>query len=175
MVSDRIRAAIRDIKDFPKPGILFKDITPVLLDPALCRDIVNEFIRELGGIEVDAVLGVESRGFFFGLLLAEQLGVPFIPARKPGKLPYDTVSHDYELEYGTASLEMHVGVVKPGMKVLIHDDLLATGGTASAAAELVKRQGGVVAGFAFLVILDFLHGEDQLKEYSENILTLVNY
>lgn len=175
MVSDRIRAAIRDIKDFPKPGILFKDITPVLLDPALCRDIVNEFIRELGGIEVDAVLGVESRGFFFGLLLAEQLGVPFIPARKPGKLPYDTVSHDYELEYGTASLEMHVGVVKSGMNVLIHDDLLATGGTASAAAELVQRQEGKVAGFAFIVGLDFLNGEEQLKEYSENILTLVNY
>ncbi len=175
MVSDRIRAAIRDIKDFPKPGILFKDITPILLDPVLCRDIVNEFIRELGGIEVDAVLGIESRGFFFGLLLAEQLGVPFIPVRKPGKLPYDTISHDYELEYGTATLEMHVGVVSPGMKVLIHDDLLATGGTASAAAELVKRQEGEVVGFSFVVGLDFLNGEKQLKDYTENIMTIVNY
>lgn len=175
MVSDRIRAAIRDIKDFPKPGILFKDITPVLLDPDLCRDIVNEFIRELGGIEVDAILGVESRGFFFGLLLAEQLGVPFIPARKPGKLPYETVSYDYDLEYGTASLEIHVGVIEPGMKVLIHDDLLATGGTANAAAELVKRQQGKVAGFAFIVGLDFLHGDEKLKKHSGEIISLVNY
>jgi len=175
MVSDRIRAAIRDIKDFPKEGILFKDITPILLDPELCRDIINEFIREIQEHEVDAVVGVESRGFLFGLLLAEQLGVPFIPVRKPGKLPYDTISHDYELEYGTATVEMHLGVIEPGMKVLVHDDLLATGGTASAAAELVKRQNGEIAGFAFIVALGFLDGKEQLKKYSDNIVTLVNY
>lgn len=175
MVSDRIRAVIRDIKDFPKPGILFKDITPILLDPALCRDIVNELIREVDTNQVDAVVGVESRGFFFGLLLAEQLGVPFIPVRKPGKLPYKTISHDYELEYGTATVEMHVGVIKPGMRVLIHDDLLATGGTATAAAELVKRQDGKVSAFAFIVGLDFLNGEEKLKAYTNNIVSLVHY
>lgn len=175
MIEDKLKAAIRDIKDFPKPGILFKDITPILLDPRLCREIVNEFIRELKDVKVDAIVGVESRGFFFGLLLSEQLNVPFIPARKPGKLPYTTVSYSYNLEYGSATIEMHTDAIKPGWNVVVHDDLLATGGTACAAAELVKMQGGTVSAFAFIVGLNFLNGEEQLKKYSKEIISLVTY
>ncbi len=175
MIEDKLKATIRDIKDFPKPGILFKDITPILLEPKLCREIVNEFIRQLKDIKVDAIVGVESRGFFFGLLLSEQLNVPFIPVRKPGKLPYKTVSYSYELEYGSAIIEMHTDVIKPGWNVLVHDDLLATGGTAGAAAELVKMQGGIVSAFAFIVGLNFLNGEEQLKKYSKEIISLVTY
>lgn len=175
MIEERLKATIRDIPDFPKPGILFKDITPILMDPKLCRDIVNEFIRNLQGISVDAIVGVESRGFFFALLLAEQLNVPFIPARKPGKLPYKTISYAYDLEYGSASIEMHTDAIKPGWNVLVHDDLLATGGTACAAAELVKMQGGNVSAFAFIVNLKFLNGEEPLKKYTNEIISLVNY
>ena len=175
MIEEKLKATIRDIPDFPKPGILFKDITPILLDPKLCREIVNEFIRRMDGISVDAIVGVESRGFFFGLLLSEQLNVPFIPVRKPGKLPYKTVSYSYDLEYGSAIVEMHTDAIRPNWNVLVHDDLLATGGTAGAAAELVKMQGGTVSAFAFIVGLNFLNGEQQLKKYSKEIISLVNY
>ncbi len=175
MIEDKLKATIRDIPDFPKPGILFKDITPILLQPKLCRDIVNEFIRRMNGIPVDAIVGVESRGFFFALLLSEQLNVPFIPVRKPGKLPYKTISHSYNLEYGSATIEMHIDAIKPGWNVLVHDDLLATGGTAGAAAELVKMQGGNVSAFAFIVGLNFLNGEEPLKKYSDKIISLVTY
>lgn len=175
MIEERLKLTIRDIPDFPKPGILFKDITPILLDPKLCRDIVNEFIKRIDGTPVDAIVGVESRGFFFGLLLSEQLNVPFIPARKPGKLPYKTISYSYDLEYGSATIEMHTDAIKKGWNVLVHDDLLATGGTACAAAELVKLQEANVSGFAFIVGLNFLNGEEELKKYSEKIISLVNY
>ncbi len=175
MIEEKLKAAIRDVQDFPKPGILFKDITPILQDPALCREIVNELIRRMDGIKVDAIVGIESRGFFFGLLLAEQLNVPFIPVRKQGKLPYKTNSFSYDLEYGKATVEMHIDSVKPGWNVLVHDDLLATGGTASAAAELVKMQGGTIAAFAFIVGLDFLDGEEKLAAYSKNIISLVHF
>lgn len=175
MIEEKLKSVIRDIPDFPKPGILFKDITPILLDPKLCRDIVNEFIKHIDGTPIDAIVGVESRGFFFALLLAEQLNVPFIPARKPGKLPYKTVSYSYDLEYGSAIIEMHTDAIKEGWNVLVHDDLLATGGTACAAAELVKMQGGNVSAFAFIVGLTFLNGEEQLKKYTNEIISLVNY
>lgn len=169
----RIDSTIRTIPNFPKEGIMFKDITPILEDPKLCKDIINEF--KLGSAGIDAVVGVESRGFLFGLPLAIELGVPFIPIRKKGKLPYETVNYAYDLEYGSAEVEMHKDTIKKGWKVLVHDDLLATGGTAAAASELIKMEGGEVFGFSFLIGLDFLNGEERLKEYSDNIITLVNY
>ena len=175
MLEQRLRDAIRDVPDFPKPGILFKDITPILLDPALCSDTADDLADGVRQLRPDVVIGVESRGFFFGLMMAQRLGVPFVPVRKAGKLPYHTVSHQYSLEYGTATVEMHIDAVRPGQRVLIHDDLLATGGTAAAAAELVTRQGGTVAGFSFLVALDFLNGEQTLKPYADNIVSLLHY
>jgi len=175
MLEQRLRDTIRDVPDFPKPGILFKDITPILLDHILCSDTADALAASVRDQRPDAVVGVESRGFFFGLMMAQRLGVPFIPVRKAGKLPYHTVSHEYNLEYGTATVEMHVDAVKPGQRVLIHDDLLATGGTAAAAAELVKRQGGTVAGFSFLVALDFLDGEQTLKPYADKVVSLLHY
>jgi adenine phosphoribosyltransferase len=175
MLEQRLRDAIRDVPDFPKPGILFKDITPILLDPALCSDTADALAEGVRQLRPDVVIGVESRGFFFGLMMAQRLGVPFVPVRKAGKLPYHTVSHQYSLEYGTATVEMHIDAVRPGQRVLIHDDLLATGGTAAAAAELVTRQGGIVAGFSFLVALDFLNGEQILKPYADNIVSLLHY
>ncbi len=175
MLQTRIKQAIRDVPDFPKPGILFKDITPILLDHKLSIDIAEDLATLVSSWNVDAIVGVESRGFLFGMMTAQALRVPFIPIRKAGKLPYETVSHDYDLEYGSAKVEMHVDVIEPGWNVLIHDDLLATGGTACAAAELIQKQNGTVAGFAFLVELGFLNGTDTLRQYSENILSLVNY
>ncbi len=175
MLETRIKKAIRDIPDFPKPGILFKDITPILLDHRLSIDIAEDLATLVSTWKVDAIIGVESRGFLFGMMTAQALRVPFIPVRKAGKLPYDTVSHEYDLEYGSAKVEMHLDVIQPGWNVLIHDDLLATGGTACAAAELIRKQKGAVAGFAFLVELGFLNGNDRLKEYSENTTSLVTY
>lgn len=171
----RLKSVIRDVHDFPQKGIVFKDITPVLADPVLCKEVADECTKLVLDLKPDAVIGIESRGFFFGILLAERLEVPFIPIRKQGKLPYKTVSWDYALEYGQATVEMHVDAVKPGMRVLIHDDLLATGGTAAAAAELVKLQQGDVCGFTFLIGLDFLNGEKKLRSYAEKIVTLINY
>jgi adenine phosphoribosyltransferase len=174
-LQERIRQAIRNVPDFPKPGILFKDITPILSDPVLCRDIVDGFIRTLENKKVDVILGIESRGFIFGMMLANKLEIPFVLVRKAGKLPFQTVKYSYDLEYGNATVEMHVDSIKKGANVLIHDDLLATGGTAAAAAELVRMQGGNTAGFAFLVELGFLNGKEKLKKYSEKIISLVSY
>jgi adenine phosphoribosyltransferase len=171
----RIEQAIRNVPDFPKPGIQFKDITPILSDPALCRDIVDGFIRSINDKNIDVILGIESRGFIFGMMLANKLNVPFVLVRKVGKLPFRTVKYSYQLEYGSATVEMHVDSIKKGANVLIHDDLLATGGTAAAAAELVRMQGGSIAGFAFLVELGFLGGKEKLKSYSEKIISLVTY
>lgn len=175
MLETRVKQAIRDVPDFPKPGILFKDITPILLDHELSVDIAEDMAKSVSTWNVDAIVGVESRGFFFGMMMAQVLKVPFIPVRKAGKLPYDTVWHEYDFEYGSAKVEMHVDVIEDGWNVLVHDDLLATGGTACAAAELIKKQKGTVAGFAFLVELGFLNGSDKLKPYSDNTVSLVNY
>ncbi|MDQ3192706.1 MAG: adenine phosphoribosyltransferase [Bacteroidota bacterium] len=177
MITEKIKSAIRDIPDFPKPGILFKDITPILLDAKLCNEIVDAFILKTENAKPDAIIGIESRGFFFGMMLASKLNIPFIPVRKAGKLPYKTVSYEYNLEYGSSKVEMHTGVIQKGWKVLIHDDLLATGGTAAAAAELVVKQEAQVSGFLFLVELDFLKGRNSLEKYStENkIISLINY
>jgi adenine phosphoribosyltransferase len=172
---NNIREAIRNVPDFPKPGILFKDITPLLQDPKLGREIIAEFIKKLKGIPVDAIIGVESRGFLFGYMLAVEMNVPFIPIRKSGKLPWKTIGMDYALEYGTARIEMHQDALSAGMNVVIHDDLLATGGTAAAAAKLVEMKNAKVSAFAFVVELDFLGGKKPLLNYSENIISLVNY
>jgi adenine phosphoribosyltransferase len=170
-----IRNAIRTVPDFPKPGIQFKDITPLLQDPAIGKEIVREFVSRLTNYRADAILGVESRGFLFGYLLAVEMGIPFVPIRKSGKLPWKTIGVEYALEYGTAKVEMHEDALNAGMNVIIHDDLLATGGTASAAAKLAQMKQANVSAFAFVVELDFLKGREQLKNYSENIVSLVNY
>ncbi len=175
MIQDTIKATIRDVNDLPKEGIVFKDITPILEDVELTREITLNFAEEARKLDVDAIMGVESRGFFWGMLIAQELKVPFIPVRKKGKLPYKTVSYKYDLEYGSAEIEVHEDAIREKSNILIHDDLLATGGTAAAAAEIAKLQGANVVGFSFLVILDFLNGTDRLKEYSNNIKGLVNY
>lgn len=153
-LQERIDQTIRNVPDFPKPGIQFKDISPILENPKLSEEIVEEFANYWKG-KIDAIAGVESRGFLFGFPLAMKLGIPFILIRKKGKLPYKTISHKYDLEYGSAEIEMHIDSVKPGMRVLVHDDLLATGGTAGAAAELIRMENGEISGFSFLVELEF--------------------
>lgn len=175
MIQDRIKKAIRDVKDFPKEGIIFKDITPILEDVTLTNDITLAIADQFKAQKLDAIMGVESRGFFWGPLLARELSIPFIPVRKKGKLPYKTISYKYDLEYGSAEIEVHEDAVKEGMNILIHDDLLATGGTAAAAAEIVLKQKAQVAGFSFLVILEFLKGSEKLQQYSKNINGLVSY
>jgi adenine phosphoribosyltransferase len=174
-LQERIISVIRDVPDFPKPGILFKDITPVLADAKLCSAIADEFYHQFKSKKIDGIIGVESRGFLFGMMLAQKFNVPFIPVRKKGKLPHKTIFYEYELEYGTAIVEMHTDAIREGDNILIHDDLLATGGTAAAAAELVKMQNANIAGFAFLIGLDFLKGKNILEKYSKEIFTLINY
>lgn len=165
----RVRDTIRDVADFPKPGVLFKDITPILANPALMRDIIDWMAD--GAPPVDLVVGMESRGFFFGPALAMKLAVPFAPARKAGKLPHATTSMDYELEYGSATLEMHVDSVPTGARVLVVDDLLATGGTARATLDLVRKLGGKPVEACFLIELGFLKGEAQLDIPVRSLVT----
>ena len=175
MITQQIKTAIRDIPDFPKPGIIFKDITPILKDPALCEAIIVAFADKLQGIRIDAVAGIESRGFLFGLTLATKLGVPFVPVRKAGKLPFTIKQKAYKLEYGTTTIALHTDAFEPGQHIMIHDDLLATGGTALAASELIKEMGGVVACFSFVVGLGFLNGKERLSPVSDNIVVLADY
>lgn len=163
-LSEKIKETIRDVKDYPSPGIVFRDITPVLADPGLCKEIVGKMVLEFRSQKIDAIAAVEARGFIFGSVLAHELNCGFIPVRKAGKLPFTTRSRRYELEYGSASIEMHIDAVKPGSRILIHDDLLATGGTASAAGELVRDLGGTVAGFSFLINLSFLPGKQNITD-----------
>ena len=175
MLEAKIKSTIRDVADFPKPGILFKDIIPIFHDQQLCNEIIAEFADRLKGKNINAIVGVESRGFLFGFALANKMNIPFILVRKAGKLPYIKISYEYDLEYGSAKVEMQVDEIQPGWNVLIHDDLLATGGTAEAAVKLIQMQKGNVAGFAFVVELDFLKGREKLSPYSDNIISLVNY
>lgn len=154
----------RDIQDFPKEGILFKDITPLLLDATARGKMLENLVSELKDKQIDKVVGVESRGFFFGILLAQKLNVGFIPVRKPNKLPYETISASYELEYGKDTLEMHIDAIQKGDKILIHDDVLATGGTAKAVCELVEKLGGEIVQCNFLMELSFLNGREKIKE-----------
>lgn len=163
-LAEKIKASIRDVADYPKPGILFKDITPILANPPLMREITQALVVQYADKKLDAIAAVEARGFIFGSILAHELDCRFIPVRKAGKLPYKTRSQQYDLEYGTATIEMHSDAIEPGWRVLIHDDLLATGGTAAAAAHMVRGFNAEIVGFSFLVNLSFLPGENLLKE-----------
>jgi adenine phosphoribosyltransferase len=175
MLEQKIKNSLRDVPDFPKPGIIFKDITPILKDQQLCAEIVDEFASRLNNVEFDAIAGIESRGFLFGLMLANKLNKPFIPIRKAGKLPYKTIQQSYDLEYGSATIEIHADAFEEGKKILIHDDLLATGGTVEATSLLIQKMKGHVAGFSFLIGLDFLNGNDKLKKFSDINITLASY
>jgi adenine phosphoribosyltransferase len=172
-VSIDLSTKIRDIPDFPKRGIVFKDIMPLLAD----AEALHETVERLGEFaeprEPDVVLGAEARGFILGAALAYRLGCGFVPARKPGKLPWRTISAKYALEYGFDALELHADAIKPGTKVLIHDDLLATGGTARAKIDLVEQLGGTVVGLAFVIELEFLNGREKLQGY--DIFSLIQY
>jgi adenine phosphoribosyltransferase len=175
MLEDQIKKVIRDIPDFPKPGIIFKDITPILKNQKLCSDIIDEFAKQVKDLEFDAIAGIESRGFLFGLMLANKLNKPFIPIRKSGKLPFKTIQQSYDLEYGSAIIEIHEDAFEPGSKILIHDDLLATGGTVEATSLLIQKMKGEIAGYSFLISLDFLNGKERLRKFSKNNFSLVNY
>jgi len=175
MLETRIKQTLRDVADFPKPGIIFKDITPVLKDAALCAEITKALAEQLKDVKIDVVAGIESRGFLFGLALAQILNVPFVPIRKAGKLPYKTIQQSYDLEYGSATLEVHEDAFIAGQNVLIHDDLLATGGTVVAASKLVNQLQANVVAYSFLISLDFLKGRDRLNLFSPNTFSLVNY
>jgi adenine phosphoribosyltransferase len=165
-----LAAHIRDIPDFPKPGILFKDITPLLLDPDALSAAVVRLADWARPLEVDLVVAAEARGFILGAAIARELGTGFVPARKPGKLPHETIAAEYILEYGVDALEMHADALAHGTRVLLHDDLLATGGTARALAELVEGRGATIAGCGFLVELAFLGGRERLARYDVHAL-----
>jgi adenine phosphoribosyltransferase len=164
---------IRDVPDFPKKGIIFKDITTLLKDKLAFKEALEQLYNRVSNLNVDKVVAIESRGFIFGSLLADKLNAGFVPVRKPGKLPADKISESYQLEYGTDSLEIHIDAIQKGEKVLIHDDLLATGGTVEAVCRMVEKLGGEIVGILFLIELDFLNGREKLKKY--NVHSIVHY
>jgi adenine phosphoribosyltransferase len=168
-----LKTLIRDVPGFPKPEIVFKDITTLVKDPEGFREAVDAIAGQYKCADVDVVVGTEARGFILGAPVAYKLGVGFVPVRKPGKLPAETTSASYELEYGTDEVEIHRDAIQPGQRVLIVDDLLATGGTAAATAELVRELGGEVVAIAFLIELTFLNGRDKLGDYE--VFTLIDY
>ncbi len=168
-----LASTIRSVPDFPVEGILFYDITTMLKNPAALKYSIDQLTDHYKNSNIDVVAGMESRGFIFGVPLACQLGTGFVPIRKPGKLPADSISESYELEYGTNTLEIHTDAIKKGQKVLIVDDLLATGGTAKATCNLVERLGGEVVGVAFIIELTFLNGREQLRGY--DIFSMLKY
>ncbi len=161
---------IRTVENFPKNGVLFKDITPLLANSEAMEYCVDQLLASWENREIDKVAAIESRGFFFGTLLAQKLKVGFVPIRKPGKLPYHTLKETYQLEYGTDALEVHIDGISKGDRVLLHDDVLATGGTARAACNLIEKLGGIVLQCNFLLELEFLNGRDQLEGYSVHSL-----
>lgn len=168
-----LKTIIRDIPDFPEKGIIFRDITPILQNPEALKESINKMAEMSNSYEYDIIAGPESRGFIFGVPLAYKLSKGFIPIRKKGKLPFDTISKEYSLEYGTNTIEMHKDAIKKGQKVLIVDDLLATGGTAKAIAEMIEEASGIVAGFIFLIELGALNGRELLKGY--DVYSVVKY
>jgi adenine phosphoribosyltransferase len=170
---DELKKLIREVPDFPKPGILFYDITTLLKDKEGLRMVIDRMTEQIAPLKPDYVMGIEARGFIFAPTVAYKLGAGFIPVRKPKKLPGATERITYDLEYGTDTLEVHLGAFPEGARIVIADDLLATGGTSRAAAQLVQMIGGEVAGLAFVVELDFLNGRDRLKDY--NVTSLVRY
>lgn len=175
-MSEKLKSLLRDVPDFPKLGIVFKDITPLLAVPEARREVVKLIAEHFKSTPIDALAAIEARGFLFGSLLAEAMQIPFVPIRKAGKLPYHTIKEEYQLEYGTAAIEMHTDAIQAGWRVLIHDDLLATGGTACAAGSLVRKLGGVVAGFSFLINLSFLPGDKALQQqFNRKPHYLINY
>ena len=171
--ADDLRKLIREVPDFPKPGILFYDITTLLKDPTAFREVIDRMVEQVRGTEIDVVVGMESRGFIFSAPIAYQLGAGFVPVRKLGKLPSETIEVEYALEYGTATLEIHRDAIATGQRVLIVDDLLATGGTVMGTIELVQRLGGVVAGLSFMVELSALRGREHLSQF--DIHALLSY
>ena len=170
---DDLRGLIREVPDFPKPGIRFYDITTLLKQPDAFREVIDRMAEQVGDTKVDLVVGMESRGFIFSAPLAYKLGAGFVPVRKLGKLPAETIEVEYELEYGTATLEVHADAIEKGQRVLIVDDVLATGGTAAAAAQLVKKLGGELHGLAFLIELLFLSGKQKIAQ--ENVYSVLQY
>ncbi len=170
---DRLRAGIRDVPDFPKKGIIFKDITPILSDRALFRASIDLFLERCRGKKIDKIVGIDARGFLFGSTVAYELGVGFVPIRKRGKLPYKTEIAKYSLEYGEAEMEMHIDAMMRGERVILVDDLLATGGTSAAAAALIKKVGGQLLEAQFLIELEFLHGRDRLAPTS--VISFLKY
>ena len=172
-LSARTLGLIRDVPDFPQAGILFKDITPTLTDAQALHEVIEVMGQQIQAVRPDLIVGIESRGFIFGVPVAYKLGLGFSPVRKIGKLPHTTIRQEYALEYGTNTVEMHTDAVLPGQRVVIVDDLLATGGTAQAAAALVEQLGGIVVGFCFLIELDFLHGREKIA--SRNVISLIKF
>jgi adenine phosphoribosyltransferase len=171
---EKLEQTIQNIPDFPLEGIQFKDITPIFLDPKLYEEVIADLAKFSKG-KVDVVCGIESRGYLFGIAIAVALEVPFVLIRKKGKLPPPFVSEKYDLEYGTAEIEMKTGQLKPGQRVLIHDDLLATGGTTEAAAKLVEKQGAKATQFSFLIGLKDLNGEKKLEQFNAEVYSILNY
>ncbi|HCA08686.1 adenine phosphoribosyltransferase [Chryseobacterium sp.] len=170
----RLEQTIENIPDFPIPGIQFKDISPIFLDPKLYEDVITELAAFSKG-KIDAVCGIESRGYLFGIAIAVALEVPFILIRKAGKLPPPVISEKYDLEYGSAIIETRDGQIKKGQRILIHDDLLATGGTTEAAAKLVEKQGATVSQFSFLIGLKDLNGTEKLSKYGAEVYSILEY
>lgn len=168
-----VKSLVRDVYDFPKEGIVFKDITTILKDPEGLQESVNQMQDMIKDVDFDLVVGPESRGFIFGVPIAYNLKKGFVPVRKEGKLPFTTVSRSYDLEYGTSTIEMHVDAIKPGDRVVVVDDLLATGGTSEAIAKLIEDMGGIVVKMIFLIELSFLPGKDKLKDYP--VESLIKY
>lgn len=162
-VTEKLLAAVRDVPDFPKPGIIFKDITPILGNGKLFRASVELFLEKCRGKEIDKVVGIDARGFLFGSAVAYELGVGFVPLRKKGRLPYKTESAKYSLEYGEAEMELHIDAIEAGQRIVLIDDLLATGGTSASAATLIKKVGGILLEAQFLIELEFLHGRKKLE------------
>lgn len=174
-IESKIKEVINEVPNFPKEGINFKDITPLFLDAQLSSEIIDELVNRCETMNISAVVGIESRGFLFGFALAQRLNLPFVLVRKKGKLPAATFSVEYDLEYGSAVLEIHKDALGKGDKVLVHDDLLATGGTSVATAELIKLSGAEVAGFSFIINLKFLNGSTKISQFNENIINLASY
>lgn len=168
-----LASTIRSVPDFPIEGILFYDITTMLKDPAALKESIDQLTNHYKGGDIDLVVGMEARGFIFGVPIAYQLGVGYVPIRKPGKLPAETLTESYELEYGSNSIEIHVDAIESGQKVLVIDDLLATGGTAKATCNLVEKLGGQIVGVGFVIELTFLNGREKLKDYE--VFSLLKY
>lgn len=174
-VEEKIKEIVRNVPDFPKKGIDFKDITTIMMDPNVSNFILDELEKIYEGQNISKIAGIESRGFLFGYALAMRLNLPFVLIRKKGKLPYKKIEQSYQLEYGEAIIEMHEDAIEKEDKVLIHDDLLATGGSAEAAALLIERKGGEVFGFNFIIALSFLDGQKKITPFSKNIIKLAEF